>query len=123
MARCEDFPCCGHAQDPGGCVDYSRINTCKDCGRQFHPDSLTENYCYVCGSRPSRRLPSKVAMTEIKPCEHCEDHDERAVRRGWNREPVPAAKWLMDKRIPLCDSCAEEMTIEWANDEPDMDYA
>ena len=51
MARCEDFPCCGHAGDPGGCPNFEEIRTCKDCGRQFHPDDLTWDYCYRCGEK------------------------------------------------------------------------
>lgn len=46
--RCEDYPCCGHADDPGGCPDFSRTVRCKGCGTKFHPDELTENYCYAC---------------------------------------------------------------------------
>lgn len=48
MARCEDFPCCGHAGDPGGCPDYDTVRICKQCGRKFHPDNLTYDYCYAC---------------------------------------------------------------------------
>ena len=38
--RCEDYPCCGHAGDPGGCPDFSRTVSCHDCGVKFHPDDL-----------------------------------------------------------------------------------
>lgn len=48
MARCEDFPCCGHGSDPGGCPDYENRRVCKDCGRSFYPDNLTYDYCYRC---------------------------------------------------------------------------
>lgn len=46
MARCEDAPACGCG--PEGCIDYSRKNKCKQCGREFHPDANTENFCYRC---------------------------------------------------------------------------
>ena len=46
--KCEDYPCCGHAGDPGGCPDMETIVKCKDCGRKFHPDDLSYDYCYRC---------------------------------------------------------------------------
>lgn len=44
--RCEDFPCCGHGSE--GCVDTSRTIKCADCKQTYHPDSMTEKYCYRC---------------------------------------------------------------------------
>lgn len=38
MARCEDFPCCGHANDPEGCPDPEKMAAgyfpynCIECG-------------------------------------------------------------------------------------------
>jgi hypothetical protein len=44
--RCEDAPCCGCG--PEGCVDRSRLVSCEDCGKDYHPDQNTEMYCYAC---------------------------------------------------------------------------
>lgn len=48
MARCEDFPCCGHAGDPGGCPNFEKLVECKGCRKTFYPDDLAVNYCYAC---------------------------------------------------------------------------
>lgn len=48
MSRCEDYPCCGHAGDPGGCPDFTNLVKCHDCGREFYPDDLSHDYCYRC---------------------------------------------------------------------------
>jgi hypothetical protein len=44
--RHEDYPCCGCG--PEGCIDFSRTTACADCGREYHPDSNTEVFCYGC---------------------------------------------------------------------------
>jgi hypothetical protein len=49
IMRCEDFPCCGHAQ--GECPT-GKSKPCPECGRMFEPCSLGETYCLSCGQRP-----------------------------------------------------------------------
>lgn len=66
MARCEDFPCCGHGSDPGGCPDFSRLNTCKGCRTKFHPDDLSYDYCYRC--------QAQNALDENGECAGCGGH-------------------------------------------------
>ncbi len=52
MARCEDYPCCGHAGDPGGCPDFENKRTCKTpgCGMQFYPDNYCYDFCSRCNA-------------------------------------------------------------------------
>lgn len=45
--RCEDFPCCGHAGDPGGCPDFENVRKCE-CGRKFFPDNTCFEFCPRC---------------------------------------------------------------------------
>jgi hypothetical protein len=53
MARCEDFPCCGH--EPGCCPDYDeagrQLNMKCTCGATL---PLTSRYsiCQACIARP-----------------------------------------------------------------------
>ena len=49
MARCEDYPCCGCG--PEGCIDRETVVICGDCGKRYHPDQNTEEFCYACQSR------------------------------------------------------------------------
>lgn len=52
--RCEDYPCCGCG--PEGCIDFSRTVKCKDCRQSYHPDSMTQEYCYRCQAADRIRL-------------------------------------------------------------------
>ena len=101
MARCEDFPCCGHGSDPGGCPDFSRQNTCEDCGRKFYPDALTSRYCYACGSTPRFKAPEGKAVAAGE-CDNCNEHAE--TRREWR------------KNESFCDDCFAEAVNEAQSD-------
>jgi hypothetical protein len=50
MARCEDFPCCGHGSDPGGCPDFENVRKCKECRRKFYPDNQNFENCPRCNA-------------------------------------------------------------------------
>lgn len=52
MARCEDFPCCGHVED----------------GVSFCPDSSGRFNCAVCGRKLAKNASSSL-------CKQCLDHD------------------------------------------------
>ena len=45
MARCEDYPCCGH--EPGDCPDSSRRMKCVECGKRqvFFGDNRYRHRC------------------------------------------------------------------------------
>lgn len=45
MARCEDYPCCGH--EPGDCPDSSGRMKCVECGKRLKKDS-TSSICPPC---------------------------------------------------------------------------
>jgi len=53
MARCEDFPCCGH--EPGCCPDYDdagrQLNMVCTCGAKHHGESGT-SLCQSCLDAP-----------------------------------------------------------------------
>ena len=46
--RHEDYPCCGCG--PEGCIDFDTTVSCQSCGKTYHPDPSTEDYCYACQS-------------------------------------------------------------------------
>ena len=48
MARCEDYPCCGH--EPGDCPDSDGRYTCVGCGKRL-PRSAPSSYCTTCQRR------------------------------------------------------------------------
>jgi len=45
MARCEDYPCCGH--EAGDCPDASGRMTCVECGRRLSKKA-TSSICMTC---------------------------------------------------------------------------
>lgn len=50
MARCEDFPCCGH--ESGDCPDSSGRMKCVECGKR-QPKTATSSICPKCTRRMS----------------------------------------------------------------------
>lgn len=64
MARCEDFPCCGH--EPGCCPDYD------DAGRQL-------NMVCVCGAK----LPVNARFSI---CVSCMKDPDDPFDDGWTPE-------------------------------------
>ena len=98
MSRCEDFPCCGHGNDPGGCPDFETTRNCKDCGTAFHPDSLTWDYCYGCADKP--RL-GKWTLIKTGSCECCGDK---------NVELYECKKWT------ACADCQDEADTRELNE-------
>ena len=48
MARCEDYPCCGH--EPGDCPDSRGRMKCVECGKRL-PVSATSSICAKCERR------------------------------------------------------------------------
>jgi hypothetical protein len=97
--RCEDYPCCGCG--PEGCIDFSRTVSCEDCGKRYHPDQMTEVYCYACLATP-RYVPWK--RDPAKPGEDC----------CWcsrEEEETPKATCRIGG-FPYCDDCATETEID-----------
>ncbi|KKL54031.1 hypothetical protein LCGC14_2269500 [marine sediment metagenome] len=51
MARCEDFPCCGHGPTPigdgGGCPDERGRFRCVECGQRM-PSGASSAICQRC---------------------------------------------------------------------------
>jgi hypothetical protein len=45
MARCEDYPCCGH--ESGDCPDSSGRMKCVECGKRL-PRTATSSICAKC---------------------------------------------------------------------------
>jgi len=52
MARCEDYPCCGH--EAGDCPDSSGRMTCVECGKRLAKNA-TSSICAKCLKRMARR--------------------------------------------------------------------
>jgi hypothetical protein len=71
MARCEDFPCCGH--EPGCCPDYDesgrQLNMKCTCGATL-PINSRYSICDGCLSRPD-------------PNDPYDDYDPDCFREGW----------------------------------------
>lgn len=57
MARCEDFPCCGH--EPGDCPEIDKsgreVWRCVECGGRL-PRSATSSICRKCTRAMQRRI-------------------------------------------------------------------
>jgi len=51
MARCEDYPCCGHAA--GDCPDAAGRMTCVECGKRLSKKA-TSSTCAKCQRRMDR---------------------------------------------------------------------
>lgn len=47
MARCEDYPCCGH--EDGGCPNHDGSFNCARCGRKM-PKNSPSAVCTKCHS-------------------------------------------------------------------------
>jgi hypothetical protein len=47
MARCEDYPCCGH--EPDGCPNSDGSFNCAQCGKKLPKDSPSSicNKCHI----------------------------------------------------------------------------
>lgn len=58
MARCEDYPCCGHGPAPygdgGGCPDAEGRFNCVECGRKL-PKNARSSICTRCIASMDRR--------------------------------------------------------------------
>ena len=54
MARCEDYPCCGHGPAPhgdgGGCPDEDGCFDCVECGKKLHKKARSA-ICDKCQNR------------------------------------------------------------------------
>lgn len=57
MARCEDFPCCGHTNDDP-CPDHDakgrEVWRCCECGKRL-PRNAASSICAKCTRRMERR--------------------------------------------------------------------
>lgn len=53
MARCEDYPCCGH--EDGGCPNADGSFNCAQCGGKLPKDSPSA-ICRKCHRRNQRRM-------------------------------------------------------------------
>jgi len=54
MARCEDFPCCGH--EAGDCPDSHGRMKCVECGKRL-PRTATSSICVRCQRVMAQRDP------------------------------------------------------------------
>lgn len=52
MARCEDYPCCGH--EDGGCPNHDGSFNCASCGRKM-PKNSPSAVCAKCHKRWERQ--------------------------------------------------------------------
>ena len=63
MARCEDYPCCGH--EPGDCPRITKsgrvIWRCVECGRELRADA-TSSICVRCMRQAQRRFANGEDM-------------------------------------------------------------
>ena len=77
MARCEDFPCCGH--ESGCCPDYDasgrQLNMVCVCGAKLPVDAPYS----ICGAKLPVDAPYSI-------CHHCmkQGNDEEAMSIAWN---------------------------------------
>lgn len=57
MARCEDYPCCGHTDGDGSsfCPDSSGRFSCATCGARLSKNSES-SLCKGCLRRQGRRI-------------------------------------------------------------------
>jgi hypothetical protein len=55
MARCEDYPCCGHGPPPlgdgGGCPNFDGTYNCVTCGRKLEKGARS-SICDPCRKNP-----------------------------------------------------------------------
>lgn len=62
MARCEDYPCCGHGPPPqgdgGGCPDEEGRFRCVECGRLMSR-GVTSSICGRCRETRARMTESE----------------------------------------------------------------
>ncbi len=57
MARCEDYPCCGHTSDdpcPDRDADGRIIPRCCECGKRL-PRRATSSICATCQGKMAKR--------------------------------------------------------------------
>lgn len=75
MARCEDFPCCGH--ENGCCPDYDtsgkQLNMFCTCGAKL-PVNARYSICDSCMRSPSDPYDDPFGYEDEVPDEHL-DHD------------------------------------------------
>jgi hypothetical protein len=57
MARCEDYPCCGHEAGDCPTIDSKgrQVWTCVECGKKL-PHNSPSSICRPCTRRMSRRM-------------------------------------------------------------------
>lgn len=74
MARCEDYPCCGH--EPGDCPtidsDGNERWTCVGCGKLL-PVNAPSSICDRC---MSKRVWDRDSLNDV---EYGEDNDDEVV--------------------------------------------
>jgi hypothetical protein len=61
MARCEDYPCCGH--EAGDCPDSQGRFTCVECGKRLSRKA-TSSICPKCLRQMARREPDDFSGME-----------------------------------------------------------
>jgi len=65
MARCEDYPCCGH--ESGDCPDSSgRMRCVGGCGKPL-PKNATSSICKRCMAKAERRFANGEDMFPSGP--------------------------------------------------------
>ena len=110
MARCEDFPCCGHQL--GECPTGPAKN-CPDCGRLFEPCSLGDVYCLACGSRP----PAPKLKMENKgtqgTCTEC------GCQTTGGYDTLRKVTWGRDIHDNICEGCEDAYGQACAEDADD----
>jgi hypothetical protein len=55
MAKCEDYPCCGH--EVGDCPDSSGRMKCVKCGKRLSKNAAS-SICATCIRKMNRRMSS-----------------------------------------------------------------
>jgi len=90
MARCEDFPCCGHGPAPlgdgGGCPDERGRFRCLGCGLRYDAQASGSSYCVDCLDDPRTFHDSETCGG----CPTCEPEPEK-----------PCGCWADE----VCDEC------------------
>ena len=73
MARCEDYPCCGHGPAPlgdgGGCPDAEGRFKCVLCSRKL-PKGARSSICAPCQRRDSHMSDEERDYREERQAEY-----------------------------------------------------
>lgn len=69
MARCEDYPCCGHGPEPygdgGGCPDSQGRFNCVTCGKKLARGNHSA-ICAACHRRRTRALDDDPTGQDVE---------------------------------------------------------